>query len=125
MKRLGFAAGLVPAAIMAGRLYQAQNRNRKAVSALEKAFIETPHPDFAEALMEALSGEKNKRLTRIMHLADKGGNTPEALVIAAGYATQLELWGEALRLIEMIAEADRDAAAWSLLAEIARHAPPQ
>ena len=123
-KGLGYAAGLVPAAVMAARLYQQQNRNRKAISALEKAFIETPHPDLAEALMQGLSGEKNNRLTRIMHLADKGGNTAEALVIAARHAAALELWGEALRLIEMIAEDDRDAAAWSLLAEIARHAPP-
>ena len=122
-KGLSYAAGLVPAAVMAARFYQEQNRNRKALSALEKAFIETPHPDLGEALMEVLSGDTNKRLTRIMHLADKGGNTPEALVIAAGYATQLELWGEALRLIGMIDEADRDAAAWTLLAEIARHAP--
>ncbi|MGC6485725.1 MAG: heme biosynthesis protein HemY [Candidatus Puniceispirillales bacterium] len=124
-KGLKYRSGLVPAAMLAARLHQEQNSQRKAVAILEKAFLDAPHPDIAAMLMAALSGDEPQRLSRLMHLADKGGNRPEALVITATWATKLELWGEALRLIRMIDEDDRDAEAWSCLADIARHAPAE
>lgn len=122
-KGLGFAPGLLPAAVLASAWYQDQNQHRKAVSVLEKAFMDTPHPDLAEALLVLSKGDETSRLTRLMQLADRGGNKPDALFIAARMAVAIELWGEALRLMEMIAEDDRDAASWALLAQIARHLP--
>lgn len=124
-KGLGFCPGLVPAALSAAALYQQQNSNRKAIPILEKAFLETPHPELASQLMAHGNGDESQRLVRLMQLADKGGNHPDALMITATWAIRLELWGEALRLIRMIDDADRDAGAWSCLAEIARHAPAE
>ncbi len=125
LKGLRFQPGLEPAAVLAAEIYQDQDRNRKAILILEKAFIDYPHPDLAMKLMADLDGDGPDRLSRLMQLAEKGGNTPEALVIAATWAMRLELWGEALRLIKMIDEEDRDAEAWSCLADIARHAPSE
>ena len=119
---LGFVAGLVPAALMAAEIHDDQKRSRKASGVLEKAFLDCPHPDLAKALMDT-AHDRPKLLTRLMQLADRSNNKPDALYIVATIALELELWGEARRLMEMIATDDRDAAGWALMAQIARHAP--
>lgn len=115
--------GLVPAVLAAADLHAARGKTRKTVAVLEKGFLATPHPDLADRLMLAWPGDEAGNLARLMRLSDKAGNPPEALSACATIALRLELWGEARRLAELIPEARRDAAIWSVLAEAARHAP--
>ena len=120
---LGYSSGLLPAVLSATEIYEAKDKLRKAAPMLEKAFLTEPHPALAEALMRAWSGTDTSNFARLMRLADKGGNMSVALTSAASVGLRLGLWGESRRLLEMIPHSERNANAWFLLAEVARHPP--
>ena len=122
-KALRHDPGLVPAALRAADIHLGRGKARKATALLEKAFLASPHPDLAERLVGNWPNNESANLARLMRLADKGGNRPEAIGACASIAARLQLWGEAKRLAERIAEEDRDALIWSVLADIGRNPP--
>ena len=120
---LRYQQGLVPAALLKAELLQQQNRGRKAQAALEGAFLASPHPMLARAIMSLQPDNKPKVLARLTSLSGKAGNPPEAVLAAASVALDIELWGEARRLVETIPIDKRDSRAWQILADVASHAP--
>ena len=122
-KSLGHDPGLVPAALQAAEALLEKGAARKATTLLEKTFLESHHPDVAALLIERWPGSEAANLARLMRLADKGGNRPEAVGACASIAVRLQLWGEAKRLAERIPEEERDAQIWSILADVGRNPP--
>lgn len=120
---LRFKPGLVPAALLKAELLHETKKTRKAMAVLEKAFLSSPHPEIARALMALQSGGSSKALARLTILSSKAGNPPEAALAAAQAALDIELWGEARRLVETIPDSSRDSRAWQILADVAKHAP--
>jgi HemY protein len=67
---LALAPGLVPAAVVAGKLLGAAGDYRKASKLLETAFKETPHPEIAAAYLRVRVGDSvTDRLARARALA--------------------------------------------------------
>ncbi len=109
----------IPAALDLAQCYLAGKRRRKATSLLERVFIAAPHPEVATLLYNSWSGQGSAKLSRLIRLAEKIGG--EALLAAAMAAYDLEMWGEAQRLVLQIPEDARDSRVWRLLADIAAH----
>ena len=122
-KALGHDPGLVPAALQAAEALLEKGAARKATALLERAFLDSPHPDVAALLIGHWPGSEAANLARLMRLADKGGNRAEAIGTCASIAVRLQLWGEAKGLAERIPEEERDAQLWSILAEVGRNRP--
>lgn len=112
-------AYFLPAVLAQSELYLANNQTRKATALLEKHFLHAPHPATAELLMQIWSGNNARKLARLIKLTDKGGQQKEALLATAQVAFDQQLWGESERLLKLIADADRDARVWKLLADLA------
>ena len=78
------APGLVPAAVLAGRILVRRGDIRKASKLLEAAWIEGPHPDIARVYLDARPGDSTTdRLTRARTLARSKPNHPETLMMLA------------------------------------------
>ncbi len=78
------APDLVPAAVIAGRLYGQQQNMRKATRILENAWQRMPHPEIAAAYSDVRSGDSVRdRLERITSLAARTpGNHIGAMAVA-------------------------------------------
>jgi HemY protein len=78
------ARDLVPAIAVAARLAARAGNIRRARRMLEKAFVERPHPELAEAYAELKPEETGReRLERVKRLAQKMPGNPEALIAVA------------------------------------------
>lgn len=117
--------GFVPAVLAASEHYLVLGDAKKQQSVLQGGFIRTPHPEIAEAFIKAGqqepqdNGVATKALGRLIGLAEKHDDRANALTCVARLAMTLELFGEALRLVMLIAEDDRNQAAWLVLADLA------
>lgn len=119
-------AGFSPAVMAARPLYHDLNKPRKVSAMLERAISTTPQPELVMALFEEWTNGKNTgadALVKLIRLIDRNGNDHASLLAAARIAMQLELWGEALRLVNLIPEDQRNIAAWQILAELAEYPP--
>ena len=129
-------AGFTPAVLAAAGHYEAMGKIRKRIAVLKAGFAATPHPDIADALMDAWGGkngdsnggDRTKALAKLIRLTNKHQNHPDAVLACAAAAIGLKLWGEALRLITLIPDTKhhrtgRNAVAWQMLAELAAVAP--
>lgn len=118
--------GFSPAVMAARPLYHEQNKKKKIAPMIERALAKTPQPQFVHTLFEEWTSGKDSgadALAKLIRLIDKHGNDASCLLAAAQLAKQLELWGEALRLITLIPEDARDIKAWQMLADLAEHPP--
>lgn len=113
-----------PAALAAARHYAEAGKLRKCTSVLETAFARTPHPEVAQALLKAWGDDENA-LAKLIRLTEKLGHPPAALTATARLAMRFDLWGEALRLITLIREEERNLTAWQILADLAEHPPAE
>ena len=78
------APGLVPAAVLAGRIYARKGDIRKAGKVLEAAWLEGPHPDIARAYLDVRPGDSTAdRMTRARALARPKPAHPESLMMLA------------------------------------------
>ncbi len=117
-------AGFTPAVIAAADAYLSAGKIRKATQTLERGMASMPHPEIVMALFEVWSEDgAADALAKIIKMIDKHGNDHGCLIAAARIAMRIELWGEALRLINIIPENERSIAAWQLLADLAEHPP--
>jgi HemY protein len=78
------APTLVPAAAVAGRLRAAAGELRRAMRAVEKAWVATPHPELAEVYIDLRPGDAARdRLKRAKALAKKAPGDPEGALAVA------------------------------------------
>ena len=83
------APGLVPAAVLGGRLTAAAGDYRRATRILETAYEKTPHPDLAAAYLRMRAGDSAAdRLTRARNLARLVPNDPESRLTIARAALE-------------------------------------
>ena len=81
---LKLAPTLVPAAALAGRLLTRRGDIRKAAKVIETAFAATPHPDLADAYVQARLGDSAlDRLQRAETLARCAPETSESRLMVA------------------------------------------
>ena len=121
-KALKYDAGLPPVVLAAAACHDAMGKTRKARTVLQSGFAKTPHPDVATALFQNLGGDETA-LSHLIRVTDQNGNHPDALTEVARLAMALKLWGEAKRLLDMVAEEDRNLKTWQAYADLAEHAP--
>ncbi len=117
-------AGFTPAVMAAHEAYLNSGKTRKAVQVLERGMAAMPHPLIIKALYSIWSiDDAAGALAKIIRLIDKHSNDHDCLIAAAHIAMRIELWGEALRLINIIPEEERSISAWQILTDLADHAP--
>jgi HemY protein len=83
------APGLVPAAVLNGRLSASAGDYRRAGRVLESAYEKTPHPDLAAAYLRMRPGDSAaERLTRARALARLAPDDPESRLTVARAALE-------------------------------------
>ncbi|KAF0138471.1 MAG: putative enzyme of heme biosynthesis (HemY-like) protein [Rhodospirillaceae bacterium] len=89
-------AGMVPASLLAARLYHVEGKTRKAAGVVEDAWRRTPHPGLAQAYFDIWPGDDAlKRTQRAERLAVRNPDHPEGRLMVAGAALEAHLWGQA------------------------------
>jgi HemY protein len=84
LEAVKLAPGLVPAAVIAGRLLGEAGETRKAARVLEAAWRAHPHPDLAEIYAHVRPGDSARdRLARVQSLAKQSPGDPEAALAVA------------------------------------------
>jgi HemY protein len=84
LEAVKLAPGLVPAAVIAGRLLGEAGETRKAARVLEAAWRAHPHPDLAEIYAHVRPGDSARdRLARVQALAKQSPGDPEAALAVA------------------------------------------
>lgn len=97
---LRLAPTLVPAAALAGRLLGRKGDLRKAAKVIETAFAATPHPDLADAYVNARSGDSAAdRLARAEALARRAPGQPESRLIVARAALEAREFAKARQVM--------------------------
>ncbi len=115
----GLAPTLVPAAVVAGRLYAADGDARKASRVIETAWKATPHPDLAEAYAHARRGDSRlDELKRVEYLARLVPSHPEGLMAVARAAIDAGEFAVARRALDEITTGRPTQRACLLQAEI-------
>ncbi len=122
-KALKHDPGLTPAVLDAAARYTDMGKMRQARQVLTTGFAHTPHPSITKALFELLGGDA-KALSTLIKQTDQNGNPADALIEVAVLAVMVELWGEARRLLALVAADDRHLRYWQVYADFADRAPP-
>jgi HemY protein len=110
---------LVPAALVAGRVYAAQRSLKKAVRALQETWKLTPHPDLAEVMAHAQPGDGPE--ARFEKVRDLVGRTPggvEGAYALARAAALAQRWDVARRALEPFLADRPQARVCALMADI-------
>lgn len=81
---LSLSPDLVPAAVLAARIYSRKGEIRKAAKLIETTWQRQPHPDLAEAYLDLRPGDSNAdRLAKAQTLARLAPRDPESSMIVA------------------------------------------
>ena len=113
--------GFWPAALLLADLHEQAGSSKQAVKSLEMAFRNMPHEALAIRLRTLWGVNKGTAAGRLMRLIpDDGALASEGRCVVAAVALENGLVGEARRLIDEIDPAMRDAAAWRLVARLAK-----
>jgi len=95
------APDLVPAAVVAGRIYASRGNTAKAAKILQKTWTKSPHPDLATVYAFARVGDSTRdRLDRIRQLAALNPHSIESPIAVASTAAEARLYDEARRALE-------------------------
>ncbi len=114
------APELVPAAVLAGRLYAAMGQPRKATKILEKTWKLSPHPDLAEIYGAAYTGRSPRdRLKRVKNLVKKIPVNFEGPIAIARAAVEAQDWDQAREALDPFSDNRPSARVCELMAEIA------
>lgn len=110
---------LVPAAVIAGRIYASRSDIRKATRILERTWRHSPHPDIAEIYGDVRAGDSpHDRLARVKSLAQIGVWSDEGAVAVARAAIDAQAWEEAREMLAPYLEDRPSARICTLMAEI-------
>jgi len=113
--------GLVPAAVMAGRLAISNGSPRQAAKILRKAWDTDPHPDIAAAFAEIAPDETPaQRLKRFRPLIAKHSGHPEAKLLEAELQIAAEDFPAARRALGDLVETKPTARSMTIMAAIER-----
>lgn len=111
--------GLVPAAVVAGRILSSQQSIRKATRILEKAWKLSPHPDVAEVYAYLRSGDSPQdRQKRVKSLTSKHGGGIEGAVALAVACIEAQDWKDARAALAAYSEDRPPVRVCELMAEI-------
>jgi HemY protein len=90
------APGLVPAAVIAGRILAAKGETRRAARILEKTWKRAPHPEVAEVYAGARTGDSPRdRFRRVRMLVQRRPDKVEGPVAIARAAIDAQDWSAA------------------------------
>ncbi|MEM7429589.1 MAG: heme biosynthesis HemY N-terminal domain-containing protein [Pseudomonadota bacterium] len=118
-RALKVAPGLVPAAVLAGRLLSAEQNIRKATRLLEKAWELAPHPEIVETYAYLRSGDSPQdRQKRVKSLTGKHTGGLEGAVGLAIACIDAQDWKDARKALEPYAEQSPSVRVCELMAEI-------
>lgn len=102
---LALAPDLVPAAVIAGRIFASRGKTKQAATVIEKTWKRSPHPELAHVYAYARPGDSTKdRLQRVKELANTTPNNPEAPIAVATAAIDAHEWAEARRALTPLLE---------------------
>jgi HemY protein len=95
------APELVPAAVLAGRIFASRGNISKAAKVLQKTWVRSPHPDLATVYAHARVGDSTRdRLDRIRQLAALNPHSIESPIAIATTAIEARMYDEARRALE-------------------------
>ena len=119
-------ASLVPAALVAARIYTGQNSPRKANKIIRETWALAPHPDLAEVLAHAKPGDGPE--PRFERVRDLVSGSPDSLEGAcASLAPQsAQRWDAPARRLNLFADSPRRgfAPSWPISRKPAARRPP-
>lgn len=99
------APGLVPAAVIAGRILASRGKPKQAAAVIEKTWKVSPHPELAHVYAFARPGDSPRdRLARVKTLANMTPSNREAPIAVALAAIDARDWQEARLAVEPLAE---------------------
>lgn len=111
--------GLVPAAVVAGRILSNQQNIRKATRILEKTWKLSPHPDVAEVYAYVRAGDSPQdRQKRVKSLTSKHGGGVEGAVALAVACIDAQDWKGARAALTAYTEDRPPVRVCELMAEI-------
>jgi HemY protein len=111
--------GLVPAALVAGRIYASQGNPRKAGKVIRETWALTPHPDLAEVWAHAKPGDgPEPRFERVRDLVKGTTDNVEGAYALARAAIAAQRWDVARKILEPFAGEQPQARICALMADI-------
>lgn len=113
------APGLVPAAVIAGRIHAGRGRMAPALKIVRKAWRQMPHPDLAIVSAYARPGDSVRdRMQRIKDLASLTPGHREAAIAVANAAVEAQDWALAREVLGPLARARPTQRVCTLMARI-------
>ena len=113
------AVDLVPAAVVASRLFARAGDVRRASRIVEATWKAGPHPDLAEAYASVRPGDSVRdRLKRVRKLAELRANHPEGALAVARAAIDAHEWNAARSALAEMARSDPSERVCLMMAEI-------
>lgn len=113
------APGLIPAAVIAGRLYAAQGHTGKAARIVARCWLLAPHPDLATVYAFARPGDSPRdRLMRIRTLAALAPDDEESRLALAGAACDAQEWDTVRSALEPLTHGQPSARVCMLMARL-------
>jgi HemY protein len=110
---------LVPAALVAARVYIAQNNKRKAAKILRATWSASPHPDLAEVMAHLAPGDSPEtRFERVRDLVKTNSGSAEAAYSLARAAVEAQRWDVARSTLEPYLAERPQARICALMADI-------
>lgn len=95
------APELVPAAVLAGRIFASRGNTSKAAKVLQRTWVRSPHPDLATVYAHARIGDSTRdRLDRVRQLAALNPHSIESPIAVATTAIEARMYDEARRALE-------------------------
>ncbi|MBF0094402.1 MAG: heme biosynthesis protein HemY [Alphaproteobacteria bacterium] len=95
---------LIPAAVLAVRLFTAEGKERKAAAVVEEAWRQAPHPELAQACFGIWPEDGVlRRAQRAERLAAFNPDHPESRLTVAEAFLEAGLWGQARSQLEPLA----------------------
>ena len=111
--------GLVPAALVAARVYASQNTPRKATKIIRETWAHAPHPDLAEVLAHARPGDgPEPRFERVRDLVSGSAESLEGAYALARAAVAAQRWDAARKTLEPFLADQPQARFCALMADI-------
>jgi HemY protein len=112
-------ASLVPAALVAARVYASQNTPRKATKIIRETWSRNPHPDLAEVLAHARPGDgPEPRFERVRDLVGGSSDSLEGAYALARAAVAAQRWDAARKTLEPFLADQPQARFCALMADI-------